>query len=77
MHLTVSWRRLALGKHVDAHTIHDVFALRCGCGRLTLGCEKHWFCGLCVSCGRNYEAEKLRDERLSGGAVRAGRAASF
>ena len=64
--LTVSWRQLAIGKRADARTIDDVIALRCGCGRLTLGCDEHWLCGVCAHCGRRYEAERLRDQRLSG-----------
>ena len=29
----------------------EFYTLRCWeCGRLSLGCPEHWFCGLCTAC---------------------------
>jgi len=34
-----------------------LFSFRCGCGVLTLGCQYHWFCGLCETCRAAIEAD--------------------
>lgn len=34
----------------------QVFSLKCGCGRWSAGCSKHWLCGLCKLCEPSVEA---------------------
>ena len=52
--IVIDLRDLSIGRKTGSFT-HEWFALRCGCGDLTLGCKHHWFCGLCESCRQSYE----------------------
>jgi len=57
--LVIDRRQLAIGRaFYEAGRRHyrHLFALRCSCGRLTLGCRDHSFCGVCENCHVFYES---------------------
>lgn len=56
--LTWEWKRLAIGWRRPPGFVADYFALRCLCGRLTVGCVEHRFCGVCRDCQQRYELNR-------------------
>lgn len=57
MSFSIDWQDWSLNRIVSRwpdgkpFELHQLFALRCGlCLRFSLGCDEHWFCGLCEAC---------------------------
>jgi hypothetical protein len=53
---SLAWRQNPAPDKLRVYT--TFFALRCAtCRRFVIGCDEHWFCGLCTMCKKDVDLE--------------------